>query len=49
MDVAITQTPNTICLGGISLTKRSPEISLANAPVSYGAFEVTVGIDPVGI
>lgn len=24
----------------------SSEISLANAPVSYGAFEVTVGIDP---
>ena len=28
------------------MTKRSPGISLANAPVSYGAFEVTVGIDP---
>jgi inosose dehydratase len=28
------------------LTKQSPGISLANAPVSYGAFEVTVGIDP---
>jgi inosose dehydratase len=28
------------------LTKKSPGISLANAPVSYGAFEVTVGIDP---
>lgn len=24
----------------------SPEIAVANAPVSYGAFEVTVGIDP---
>lgn len=28
------------------MTKHSPGISLANAPVSYGAFEVTVGIDP---
>ncbi len=28
------------------MTKQSPGISLANAPVSYGAFEVTVGIDP---
>jgi inosose dehydratase len=28
------------------MTKKSPGISLANAPVSYGAFEVTVGIDP---
>jgi len=28
------------------MAKKSPGISLANAPVSYGAFEVTVGIDP---
>ncbi len=24
----------------------SPHVAVANAPVSYGAFEITVGVDP---
>ena len=28
------------------MNQRTPRIAVANAPVSYGAFEITVGVDP---